>query len=284
MVILGDTQRTSFVEFWREQNDAAREGIFSAAARENPAAVIILGDLVFQGDSRRHWQWFNEAAAPLRRNCIPIFPILGNHEHYGNSNVGLEIFSSLFPYLQKRRWYSVRKDGIGYILLDAILEHLDEEQIRAQDAWYRRELREMGEDPAIDAVVVCTHYPPYTHSTEVRPDTLVRAKFLAPFLQTPKGAAFFSGHNHSYEHFILEGKHVVVSGGGGGPRFAVDPSAGGSGVPPDRFDGPARRFFHYCLLSRTPDSLRIDIRGFYSPADSLSAMDRIAIPIMRGSR
>jgi hypothetical protein len=83
-IVVEDTQRTSFWEIWREQNDEARIAVLCKIASEEPAFVIHLGDLVFQGSSPRHWQRFDEYAADIRRKKIPVFPILGNHEYYGS--------------------------------------------------------------------------------------------------------------------------------------------------------------------------------------------------------
>ena len=64
-VLASDTQRTTFWErvIFREQNDAAREGLFKEVARENPAFVVILGDIVDQGDDNREWRAFDAYAA-----------------------------------------------------------------------------------------------------------------------------------------------------------------------------------------------------------------------------
>lgn len=278
VILVGDTQRTSFAEFWREQNDPERIRILASAAREDPRALILLGDLVFQGDSRRQWSNFNEAASPIRMKGIPVFPLLGNHDHFGNSNEGRELFFAQFPHLRKSQWYSVTIEGVGYILLNSILEHLDDAQQRAQENWYRKTLAEMERDPAVDAIVVCCHYPPYTHSTLVQSDLRVRDSFAAPFLASRKGVFFFTGHCHSYEHFAIGGKHFIVSGGGGGPRQTVDPARDAENVPPDQFHGPAKRFFHYCRLTREGGGLLVEVKGFYSAGDSLAVMDRIVAP------
>ncbi len=279
VILVGDTQRTSFAEFWREQNDPERERIFRSVAGEDPAALIILGDLVSQGDSRRAWSYFNEAAAPVRAKGIPVFPLLGNHEHFGNSNEGLELYFTEFPHLRRTEWYSVTIDRVGYILLNSLFEHLDEAQIRAQEDWYEKTLAELDRDPAVDAIVVCCHFPPYTHSTLVRSDLNVRERFAAPFIASHKGIFFFTGHCHSYEHFLVGGKHFIVSGGGGGPRQTVDPARDAESVPPDQFHGPAKRFFHYCRLTREGGALRLEVKGFYSASAGLAVMDSVVAPL-----
>ena len=56
-VLVGDTQRTSRFELWREQNDPERRRVMQAIAAQQPAFVVINGDLVFEvrllGSGRR---------------------------------------------------------------------------------------------------------------------------------------------------------------------------------------------------------------------------------------
>ena len=54
LTIVGDTQRTSVWEHWflcREQNDEQRSKVMEGIVRQSPALLLILGDLVFQGDA-----------------------------------------------------------------------------------------------------------------------------------------------------------------------------------------------------------------------------------------
>lgn len=277
IIILGDTQRTSFWEFWREQNDDERRKLLNAIADENPSAIIILGDLIFQGDSPHHWTLFNEFAAPIYQNKIPVFPLLGNHEYFGNNNIGLQLFYDHFPHLQKQLFYSFRLHGIAFIMLNSNFSHLTETQLSVQNDWYVRELMNLERNDSIKAIIVCSHHPPYTHSTVVSSDQQVQQYFLSPFLNTKKGAFFFSGHNHSYEHFIQKDKHIIVSGGGGGPRYSV--SQNPSNIPEDIFKGSSKRFFHYCQLTPSLSGLHLTVKGFDNKEESVTVKDEIDVEL-----
>ena len=50
-ILVGDTQRTSRLEFWRERNDRERQLILGEIARREPAFVVHLGDLTTRGGS-----------------------------------------------------------------------------------------------------------------------------------------------------------------------------------------------------------------------------------------
>jgi 3',5'-cyclic AMP phosphodiesterase CpdA len=105
-MIVGDTQRTSEWEFWRERNDRERKLIVDEITRREPAFVIHLGDLTTRGSSEKRWQEFDEMHKEFRKKKIPYFPILGNHELYGNDRKALQNYFERFPHLHRRRWYS----------------------------------------------------------------------------------------------------------------------------------------------------------------------------------
>ncbi len=109
LVIVGDLQRTSFFEriIGREQNDIERKKIISAIAEENPAAVVILGDMVFDGSSKNEWKDFDSLINPIRENKIPIFPVIGNHEYWGNNNTAMKNLVKQFPNFYSSHWYTV---------------------------------------------------------------------------------------------------------------------------------------------------------------------------------
>jgi 3',5'-cyclic AMP phosphodiesterase CpdA len=180
---------------------------------------------VFQGDSPRHWQKFDEYAADIRSKKIPVFPILGNHEYYGSKDRAQTNYFSRFPHLEKRRWYSLRFHSAGIILLDSNFDRLEENEQEDQHNWYLQVLEDLQADSSIEYIVVACHHAPYTNSRVVNDDKEVQRDFVVAFKSTPKAKLFFSGHCHSYEHFVMDDKHFIVSGGGGGPRhpLRIDP-------------------------------------------------------------
>ncbi|MGH9760247.1 MAG: metallophosphoesterase family protein, partial [Blastocatellia bacterium] len=200
-MFVGDTQRTSRWErlIGREQNDAGRQAVLDKIADENPAFLVILGDLVFQGDSPTHWPQFDQFAAPIRQKGIPVFPLLGNHEYFGDHNKAFELFFDRFPHLQRRFWYSIRFGSVAIILLDSNFDEMGRELMDRQDEWYKATLAEYQRDSAITNIIVCCHHAPYTNSTVVSDDALVQQHFVEPFKTTPKAKVFFTGHCHSYE-------------------------------------------------------------------------------------
>ncbi len=246
IIIVGDTQKTSGWEFWRENNDSVRKLLFPAILEEKPSAIIILGDLIFRGSSKSHWKDFDLNTQCVRDNRITLYPLLGNHNYYGNNTKALKSYFQRFPYLNGQRWYDRKLSNAAFLFLDSNFSQLTQEEIFQQNLWYTKKLREYDNDPSIKHVFVCDHHPPFTNSQVIASREEVKQYFLPAFLSTPKAKVFFSGHCHAYEHFLYENKHFVVSGGGGGPRHRLNTTS--SSKYQDIFKGPVIRKFHYCKL------------------------------------
>jgi hypothetical protein len=274
-IIVGDTQSTSYWEFWQERNDKERKLIIDEITKWEPAFVINLGDLTTRGSSKKHWQQFDEAHKELRARKIPYFPILGNHEFYGDGGRALQNYFGRFPHLSARRWYSFTWKNIGFILVDSNFSHLTMDENEHQRKWYVEELERFEKDKKINYVIVCCHEPPFTNSRVIRPNGKVKAFFADPFLKYTKASFFFSGHGHSYERFQIEGKFFVVSGGGGGPRHKVS-------IDPvklrykDLFKGPELRPLHFVEIEIVGSTLRYDVVHL-NPDDSFTVKDSLKI-------
>ncbi len=260
IILVGDTQRTSIWEtlLLREQNDEAREAVVHKIAGENPGALVILGDLVSDGSNEEEWHRFDEFLSPVRQMQIPVYPVLGNHDYFGNNQKALDNFFSRFPHLQQRSWSALVFQSVGIILLNSNFDELTDAQRQEQTDWYRKTLEQFQRNDSIRAVIVTCHHPPFTNSKIVSDNTGVQEYFVKPYIQTPKAKVFFTGHCHSYEHFRKEGKNFVVSGGGGGPRQAVE-SDSSKQHHQDLFNGKEIRDFHYCKVTIEGDRLRIQM-------------------------
>jgi predicted phosphodiesterase len=278
-VLIGDTQGTTHWEFWREKNDRERKLIIGEITRREPAFVIHLGDLTTRGGSEKYWQQFDDMHRELCKKKIPYFPILGNHEFYGNDKKALQSYFERFPHLDQRRWYSFTWKNVGLILVDSNFSSLTKEQIEGQSQWYLNELEKFEKMAGIDYIIVCCHEPPFTNSRVVGPNKEVKVNFVDPFLRFQKARLFFSGHSHSYERFQMDGKFFIVSGGGGGPRHKViiDPR---KRRYQDLFSGPELRFFHFCEIESHNDTLALRVMRLESD-ETFTVVDPSIIPKIR---
>lgn len=192
IIFIGDTQGTSLLEFWREDNKKKTPLLIKEIARRKPAGVINLGDLVFCGTSQKQWKLFDEAHKPLLTNKIPYFCLPGNHEYWCNPKKTFENYFSRFPHLDNRKWYSFRFQKIGFLMLDSNFSKLTPEENRCQLDWYYNELFRLNDDPEISFIIVGCHNPPFTNSKVVKPSEKALSCFLEPFLRLRKPLPFLA--------------------------------------------------------------------------------------------
>jgi len=275
-VVVGDLQRTSLLEFWREQNDSERARIVAAIARERPDFVAITGDLVFDGSSSSKCADFDALCAPLRDASIPAVGAFGNHEYWGG-RLGERGFFARFPHLEERHHYTLAYGPLRLVFLDSNVVDLEDDEWDAQRGWYEAELARLDRDDEVRGVVVLMHHPPYTNSTVTSDEPHVQDAFLPAFMGAKKTIAMMSGHVHSYERFERGGKTFVVSGGGGGPR-ALLATGDARRHADDRFAGPALRDFNFTIYALTERALEADVKGLAKGGDAVRTIDRFAIP------
>jgi predicted MPP superfamily phosphohydrolase len=280
---VGDLQRTSLLEFWRESNDAERPVIISAIADVHPSLVAFTGDCVFDGSSDGKWFDFDALVAPLRDAGVPAVIAFGNHEYWGGRASGEAHVFARFPYLASRHWYSLAWGPVRVVVLDSNEGELGEGEQRVEREWYARVLDELDADESVRGVIVMLHHPPYTNSTVTGDEAQVQRDFVPAFARAKKTLAMMTGHVHSYERFLFDGKTYVVSGGGGGPRARLL-------IGPDRrhandaFEGPALRDFNFVVLSIDDAGLAAEVRGLPKGAKGVASvytMDRFVLPFAR---
>lgn len=254
MIFVGDTQGPIWFETLRlaaDDNERVPWAIFRAIARDaSCAAVFHLGDLTALGSYATYWETFDEDAEPLRSAGIPLYPAAGNHEYMPFAWAGREHLVRRFPVLAAS-WYEQRIGSVAVLVLNSNFHHLSTKEGDAQRRWYEKTLQALDADSAVTVVIVTCHHPPYTNSTIVGPDEEVQRSFVPAYVRSKKALAFISGHAHTFEHFRIDGKDFIVSGGGGG---LLHPLLRGSDARwPDRYTHERERsFFHYLRLVPLP--------------------------------
>lgn len=227
IVVIGDTQRTMRGEllFGREQNEGERRALIDKlSAEERPAWIVHLGDMVALGDSGEAWTYFDRLMSPLTGRGIPMLPVMGNHEYWGDRTEALRMIHKRFAMLRERTYYARQHHELGLIWLDS---NLSGDRRRAQNEWFDATLRAFDRDASVKGVIVFTHHPAFTNGRHRDDDAYVSGHVLRRFVASPKTLALMSGHIHGYEHFIHAERHLIVTGGGGGPRveYHIDSSA-----------------------------------------------------------
>ena len=274
---VGDLQRTSVAEVWRESNDLEREKIIGSIAAESPDFVALLGDLVFRGSSAAGWARFDRLAAPLLEARIPVLPILGNHEYWVNPREALKHFFARFPQLEGRHWHAARYGPLAIVSLDSNVRFLSRASWERQREWFAAELERADSDRRARGVVVLVHHPPYTNSTVTRDEVHVQETFVPAFEAARKTMAMLSGHVHSYERFVRAGKTYVVAGGGGGPRVRLAQGTRRRHGD-DLFEGPVVRHFHYLLCRVGEEGIGVSMKGIPKGGREFAPLDRFTLP------
>jgi 3',5'-cyclic AMP phosphodiesterase CpdA len=95
----------------------------------------------------------------------------------------------------------------------------------ARDAFWAEQTRWLEEDLAAnqkaDFRFVMAHHPPYTAVTSRQGDN-PHMMALVPMFEKYRVSAGLFGHDHNYQHFLKNGIHYIISGGGGAPLYDVN--------------------------------------------------------------
>jgi len=216
-VVYGDTR---FTQRESVANPSTRRALVSAIAGEDPAAIFIGGDLVYQGDDPGDYTTYASETAEWSRRKIPVFPALGNHEFRDcrpsrEDGPCLENWWSTFGALRPWRWYSV---AIGDSLLAIVLD--SDSSLKpgsAQRSWLERQISEAAPDARLKFMLVLLHYPPVRDPIFPRgKDEEEVQRYLSAAAPGLRARVIVVGsHVRNYERFERDGVVYLVSGGGG---------------------------------------------------------------------
>lgn len=277
IAVVGDLQRTSLLEFWREQNDNERSRIVAHIAAGKPDLLVMLGDLVFNGSSKSQWEDFDILMRPVRDSAIPALSAVGNHEHWLRGRSNLDSFFQRLPLLGGKTWSSFVFGPLGILILDSNQDQMSEALWDSQIQWYQAELDKFEKVYEVRGVLVFLHHPPFTNSSVTSDELHVQQAFVPALIRSKKTRAMIAGHVHSYERFESNGKVFVVSGGGGGPRAKLL-EGDSRRHPDDLFSGPNPRQFHVLWLSLETEGLRVEVSGIDKGGSDFRVIDRFRMP------
>jgi hypothetical protein len=276
---VSDTQSRIFLEelyLRANNNDSAREMIYSALLADRPNAIFHLGDMIALGLYAPTWQSTDRFLARAAAAGIPVFPTLGNHEIMISSWYGLYQFYDRFPWY-KKTGYAVRAGNLAVVLLNSNFASLKPDERKRQRSFLDSTLAAFELDSTVRAVILCCHHPPYTNSTIVSPSGEVREDFVPLYLRYSKCTLFLSGHCHSFEHFHEGGKDFLVIGGGGGLQQPL--LTGSERRWEDLFpDQSMTRMFHYVRCRITGHGLEMDVRMIKKDFSGFEGVYALSIP------
>lgn len=225
-----------------------RHAVHDAIQHRRPHFILNTGDIT-TADGRRpeHWETFlreNRTDPPLLDADVPYLPTPGNHDRTTDSTYGLANYRAIF---ERDPFYVVDFPDGALIVLDSnlIIEWKQEIANRRQDELFRTWfVSEEGQPPAwLERVlaaradrshlIVAMHHAPVNYGPHAdqwhRPRKYgsrdARRWALLRLFQKHGVDVVFSGHEHIYQHNVLQYErdgqsqqmHFVVTSGGGAP-------------------------------------------------------------------
>jgi len=206
-----ENQAFSFIAFGDDRSDSAsHQSVLNRMALVSPVPGLLfnVGDLTATGATSEYLTFFRIERVMM--DHVPMFPDLGNHDV---NNVPGWLADFALP--DAERWYSVRFGNCAFHCLDIYSTFTPGS---AQYNWLLSELMADSADPAIRHIFVFGHEPPYTTNNGHAGNTNVQT-YLCPLFERFGVAIEFSGHNHAYEHSLVNGVHYIMTGGGGAPLY-----------------------------------------------------------------
>jgi len=206
----------SFVAYGdnRTRHDVHRRVMATLIKHGIPDFVLQSGDMVENGNDDSQWPIFFDVEKELLRQTV-IFPSLGNHER--NSHDFYDFFQATMPY------YSFDWGNGHFSIMNSDLENFPGNG-REKAASWAEQTRWLEDDlqshQAADFRFVTAHHPPYTAVASRQGDNKHMTALVPMFEKYHVSAAFF-GHDHNYQHYLNNGIHYVVTGGGGAPLYDV---------------------------------------------------------------
>jgi acid phosphatase type 7 len=220
-----------------------RQLLIKQIAKEEPAAVILNGDIPNGGLQKEDYAVYRDETLVWRQVGLVVIAALGNHEMNGDEKQCLENWWNAFPSLRNRRWYSTQLGSRVYVIsLDSTSSLLAESE---QAKWLDRQINSLSS--LVDFVVITMHHPPVadvqTHllvDHNPRPNEWALRDYLAEKAKKIHARFLVSaGHIHNYERHEQAGITYLVSGGGGAFPYIVERT------PDDLYQGKEFPNYHY---------------------------------------
>jgi 3',5'-cyclic AMP phosphodiesterase CpdA len=204
-VVYGDT---------RTRHDVHRSVIKGVLKYADPDFVMHTGDLVENGSDTTLWPIFFDAERELLRKAA-IFPALGNHERHAKN---------YYDYMSAKPYYSFDWGSAHFAVIDSDLGTVGVTQAD-KDAFWHEQTQWLESDlqgaQKSDFRFVFAHHPPMT-AVKRRQGDNPHMTALEPLFKKYRLSAGFFGHDHNYQHYLKDGIHYFVTGGGGAPLYDVD--------------------------------------------------------------
>jgi hypothetical protein len=210
--VYGDSRQSSPMQ----PDHAIHKALTTAMASQNPDFYINTGDLVYLGTMDGEWYlFFNTSTAVMPK--APLYPVVGNHDIAGTAQ-----WAALFALPgdgAAKMYYSFDYSNSHFVILCSECGvGPNDDQI----TWLKADLEAAKKNAKIVNIFALFHDPVYTCS-EHSGNSEELANVMPP-LKAAGVKAVMAGHNHLYEHFLVDGVTHITLGGGGAPLYDEEAS------------------------------------------------------------
>jgi len=131
--------------------------------------------------------------------------------------------------MDTKPYYSFDWGAVHFTLIDSDIANAGSTQ-QERDAFWKEQTHWLEGDlraaEKSDFRFLFAHHPPITAVAKRQGDN-PHMTALEPMLEKYKVGAAFFGHDHNYQHYLKDGVHYFITGGGGAPLYDVNtPPAG----------------------------------------------------------
>ena len=225
--------------------------------------VLVVGDLVYHGDSETDWtdQFFSPAYPHIRELVahLPYQSCMGNHEGTGT------LFVKYFPYpFVDGRYWSFDYGPAHVTIID---QYTSYGPGSAQLQWISDDLAASTKPWKF----IVLHAPGWSAGGGHENNTTVQT-YIQPLCLQYGVSIVFGGHNHYYARAEVSGIEHITTGGGGAPFYTPNPS-----YP---YVVATARAYHFCRIAIQGNSL-----AFEAVTPEGQVLDRfdLAAPASAGS-
>ena len=225
-------------------NPEARRALVTKIAAEHPDALLLSGDLPYNGATANDYVVYHSETAAWSDEKLRVFPALGNHELHGDEIKQPNNWWNTFPELKGRRWYSFEFGNAYFICIDSDLPLTEGSR---QQKWLADQLDHLPKKTQL--VFLNMHHPPVADSIlnnsshDIRPNEKVLALFLKQKARVLHAHIIVVAvHIHNYQRFYQDGVTYFVSGGGGAKPYPV------ARTPADLYQDPSFPNYHFIRL------------------------------------
>lgn len=234
-VVYGDT---------RTRHDVHRAVVAGILKYSNPDFAVQTGDLVEDARDNSLWPIFFDVERELLRK-MPYYPALGNHERNARN---------YYDFMDGRPYYSFDWGNAHLVVLNSDFGNFGAGRA-AKEAYWNVETEWLEDDlknsQSAAFRFVFAHHPPMTAVRSRQGDNGHMTALEPMFEKYHVNGAFF-GHDHNYQHYLKNGLHYFVAGGGGAPLYDVD-------VPPPGITVKVEKTENFIVVKVNGATAHVDV-------------------------